>query len=175
MYRMTALSIFLAGSFALPHAAAAMDNGMSGQSQQNATGSPLIPEYHQPGTPITTGKIQGMSVRTADGKDTGTVHNIVVDKDGQITHLIVDTGNAINNGDLIAVPWQLVKRTHDFVMTAGDGPMHILVSKAVMDGAPTIKGRDFPLPHADSSLKLANHYFRQALNKQDDMGHTMDD
>lgn len=180
MYRYTVISTLLVGTLALPQVTAAMESGthnedVSGQTQQDAMGKTVIPEYHQPGTPITTDKIRGTSVRTSDGKDIGNVHNIVVNKDGQITHLIVDTGHTINNGDLVAIPWQLVERTRDFIMTAGDGPIHVRVSKSVVDGAPTITGRGFPLPHADSSIKLANHYFRKAFSKQDYMGQTTND
>jgi len=175
MKKHTTLSIISSCALALPHAAMAMGSGTqphgasTASSKQNPVDIPVIPEYRQPGEPITANKMLGMSIMTSDGKAMGTVHNLVLDKDGKITHLIVDTESVIDGGQLIAIPWQLVERTRDFVMTPDDSPLRIKVPKSMVDGAPAIKSRDFPLPHADSSLKLSNHYFRKQLGERSPM------
>ncbi len=124
------------------------------------TDKPVIPEYVQPGSPITANKIVGSVVTSSDGKDIGSVHDLVMNKHGQITHLIVDLKHTDRGHNLIAIPWQLVKPADGFVMNPGKSSLHLIVTKDVVSGAPTIKGRDYPLPHAKSSLELSNHYFR---------------
>ena len=166
MNRHTTLSMLVTCALALPLATAAMANGShngsvsSKQTGKQTADKPVIPEYIQPGDPITANKLLGASVMSSDDKDIGSIHNVVMNKHGQITHLIVNTKDTVQGGNLIAIPWQLVKPTNAFVMNPGESPLRIIVTKDVAEGAPTIKGRDFPLPHAASSLKLSNHYFR---------------
>ena len=162
----TTFSILFTCTLALPLAVAAMESGTHNRSATSkqvgldTTDKPVIPKYIQPGSPITANKILGVSIVSSDGKVIGSAHNLVMNKHGQITHLIVDTKQTVQGGNLIAIPWQLVKVTNDFVMNPGDKPLQIIVTKDVAEGAPTIKGRKFPLPHAVSSLQLSNHYFR---------------
>ncbi len=166
MHRHMTLSMIVTCTLALPLATTALASGShnSGASP-NQTGklrddTPAIPKYIQPGSPITASKILGTTVMSSDGKDIGDVNNMVMNRHGQITHLIIDTENTIRGGDLIAIPWQLVNPTNKYVMNPGDRSLHIIVTKDVVDGAPTIKRHNFPLPHSDSSLKLSNHNFR---------------
>lgn len=167
MHRYTTISIFAACTLTLPLVTAAMDNGghsggvSAEQRVKNNTDAPAIPEYKQPGDPITANKFLGTKVMSSDGKEVGTVHHLVMNEHGQVTHLIVDTEDTVQGGSLIAIPWQLVKQTNDFALNPGETPLRIIVTKDVAEGGPTIKGRSFPLPHADSSLKLSNHYFRK--------------
>lgn len=147
---------------------AAVSAGKHGESKTT------IPRYHQAGRAITVDKLMGTTIKSSGGQVVGTVDNIVVDKQGKITHLIINATDDINGSRLIPIPWQVVEVPRSFIMKPGENPLVLRVTKQAVNGAPTIQGRSFPLPHGASSLALSNSYFRTRLNSKNG-GHTAAD
>jgi sporulation protein YlmC with PRC-barrel domain len=81
--------------------------------------SPALAQQASPqtggeGVQLQAKSLMGSTVRSQDGKDIGKVSNLMVDKDGKITSVVVTMGGKLGmGGQDVAVPWDSVQVGRD--------------------------------------------------------------
>lgn len=84
-------------------------------------------------------KIMDATVKTTDGKDVGSVSDLIVDKDGQIVAIVVGVGGILGMGEKdVAIGWDDVKKSGD----SDDLELQIDKSRDELRSAKEFKSRD---------------------------------
>lgn len=119
----------------------------SAQSAQNSRGT-IIPA--EKASQIRAGKLLGMKVVNSIGKETGTVDDIVIDKDGKVSGLVIKTGGFLGiGGKAVAIAWR------DVGSTLQSNVVNVSLTEAALDKAPDFKTTQDQLrgksaPHASA-------------------------
>jgi len=89
---------------------------------------------------IETGKLIGTKVQTADGKDVGSIDQLIVSqKDGKVSHVVVSKGGVLGMGATkLVLKWSDVKLQRD---PDHDSRLLALVDLAKIDAAPRYDAR----------------------------------
>lgn len=91
-------------------------------------------EYGMKYGTLTTRDLTGKKVAAENGEQVGTVHDLIVGKDGKIQYLILSLD--ARRGELVAVPWQLAE------YTPGTTMLFLAVSRDKIDNAPKFEKTD---------------------------------
>ncbi|MGH7312308.1 MAG: PRC-barrel domain-containing protein [Candidatus Rokuibacteriota bacterium] len=103
-------------------------------TQRDARG----PAWQKPAEAVESGKLIGARVRGADGKDVGEIDQLIVSKDGKVSHVVVGKGGVAGIGETkVVVPWSEVKMSWD---RDRDNPV-ITMDAAALDRAPRYERR----------------------------------
>lgn len=112
----------------------------SGEPAANRTDDSQRPAWSPERDGVESGKLIGAKVQTAEGKDIGSIDQLVVNqKDGKITHAVLSKGGVLGvGGTKLVVRWSDIKLQRD--------PDHesrwlAVVDQAKIDGAPRYEAR----------------------------------
>ena len=94
----------------------------------------------------------GMRVESPDGEPLGFVQDIVLNRRGRATHLVVAFGDQGNGGKLTAVPWKAA--------VSGIRDDHLVIDGAKLQGAPSFIPGDWPNIDRPSWSATADAYWR---------------
>lgn len=88
---------------------------------------------------IRTSQLRGKDVENAQGEDLGNIEDVVLNRDGSVSYVVLNYGGTLGiGGKLFAVPWEQIQ------VTSADQPLIVSVSKERLDQLDGFNEDDYP-------------------------------
>lgn len=95
----SALSLMMSGAFAAGEDPQAAAGGMDQQAQLD------------PSSSYRASDLMDVQVKNSQDEDLGTISELIVDKEGKVSHVVLQEGGGLGEGEKYAVPWDRVSIT----------------------------------------------------------------
>ncbi len=121
---------------------------------------------HAEAMPVQASKLIGKSLMDAKDEKVGKVEDLIMDKSGRISYVIIGFGGLLGAGEkYTAIPWNVLA-AKEGLRQDQRGDLKINMSKADLDKAPTIEKSDLPkFAQSDFRQKVDSHYSSSGLQK----------
>ncbi|QKT02534.1 PRC-barrel domain-containing protein [Ectothiorhodospiraceae bacterium 2226] len=134
----SALALILSGA-AMAQETEQYGTGAEAQDQQDQMAAPEPQVDQETLRTQRASEIIGQNVVNEQGENLGTIDELVLDEDGQVTHAVIASGGLLGMGEkLVAVPWEDVQAARD------EDEVLVNLTEQQIEQAPGIDRDDWP-------------------------------